>query len=100
MSDPRVFCSCAITGGMSVPGQSPAIPLTPQQIVDSAVDAHAAGAAIVHIHVREPETGRPTSDLGLFKEVLGGIGERCDVIVQPTSGGGVGMSIDERARVV
>jgi uncharacterized protein (DUF849 family) len=100
MTDRRVFCSCAITGGMSVPGQSPAIPVTPQEIVDSAVGAHAAGAAIVHIHVREPETGRPTSDLGLFKEVLAGIGERCDVIVQPTSGGGVGMSIDERARVV
>ena len=100
MTDRRVFCSCAITGGMSVPGQSPAIPVTPQEIVDSAVGAHAAGAAIVHIHVREPETGRPTSDLGLFKEVLAGIRERCDVIVQPTSGGGVGMSIDERARVV
>jgi uncharacterized protein (DUF849 family) len=100
MSDPRVFCSCAITGGMSVPGQSPAIPVTPQEIVDSAVDAHAAGAAIAHIHVREPETGRPVSDLGLFREVLAGIAERCDVIVQPTSGGGVGMSIDERARVV
>jgi 3,5-dioxohexanoate:acetyl-CoA acetone transferase len=100
MTDRRVLCSCAITGGMSVPGQSKAIPVTPQEIVDSAVDAHEAGAAIVHIHVREPETGRPTSDLGLFKEVLGGIAERCDVIVQPTSGGGVGMSIDERARVV
>jgi uncharacterized protein (DUF849 family) len=104
MSDRRVFCSCAITGGMSVPGQSAAIPVTPQDIVDSAVGAHAAGAgagaAIVHVHVREPETGRPTSDLSLFKEVLGGIAERCDVIVQPRSGGGVGMSIDERARVV
>ncbi len=100
MTDRRVLCSSAITGGMSVPGQSKAIPVTPQEIVDSAVDAHQAGAAIVHIHVREPETGRPTSDLGLFKEVLGGIAERCDVIVQPTSGGGVGMSIDERARVV
>lgn len=100
MTDRRVLCSCAITGGMSVPGQSKAIPVTPQEIVDSAVDAHEAGAAIVHIHVREPETGRPTSDLGLFKDVLGGIAERCDVIVQPTSGGGVGMSIDERARVV
>jgi uncharacterized protein (DUF849 family) len=100
MSDRRVFCSCAITGGMSVPGQSAAIPVTPEEIVESAVGAHAAGAAIVHIHVREPETGRPTSDLGLFKEVLAGIAERCDVIVQPTSGGGVGMSIDERARVV
>jgi uncharacterized protein (DUF849 family) len=96
----KVFCSCAITGGMSVPGQSAAIPVTPEQIVDSAVAANAAGAAIVHIHVREPDTGRPSADLGLFREVLTGIGERCDAIVQPTTGGGVGMTIDERARVV
>ena len=98
--DRRVFCSCAITGGMSVPGQSPAIPVRPEEIVESAVAANAAGAAIVHIHVREPSTGRPVADLELFKEVLAGIGERCDAIVQPTSGGGVGMTIDERARVV
>jgi uncharacterized protein (DUF849 family) len=100
MIDRRVLCSCAITGGMSVPGQSAAIPVTPEQIVDSAVAAHAAGAAIVHLHVREPETGKPVSDLGLFKEVIAGVGERCDAIVQPTTGGGVGMTIDERARVV
>jgi uncharacterized protein (DUF849 family) len=100
MTDPRVFCSCAITGGMSVPGQSPAIPITAEQIIDSAVAAHGAGAAIVHIHVRDPETGRPVADLGLFKEVLAGIGERCAAIVQPTTGGGVGMTIEERARVV
>jgi uncharacterized protein (DUF849 family) len=100
MTDRRVICSCAITGGMSVPGQSAAIPVTPEEIVESAVAAHAAGAAIVHLHVREPETGRPVSDLGLFKEVIGGVRERCDAIVQPTSGGGVGMTIDERARVV
>ena len=95
-----VFVSCAITGGMSVPSQSSAIPVTPEQIVQSAVDAHEAGAAIVHIHVREPSTGKPSADLGLFREVLAGIGERCDAIVQPTTGGGVGMTIDERARVV
>jgi uncharacterized protein (DUF849 family) len=100
VSDRRVFCSCAVTGGMSVPSQSAAIPVTPEQIVDSAVAANAAGAAIVHIHVREPETGKPTADLGLFEQVLAGIGERCDAIVQPTSGGGVGMTIEERARVV
>jgi uncharacterized protein (DUF849 family) len=100
MTDRRVLCSCAITGGMSVPGQSAAIPVTPAEIVDSAVAAHAAGAAVVHLHVREPETGRPVSDLGLFKEVIAGIGERCDAIVQPTTGGGVGMTIEERARVV
>ena len=50
--------------------------------------------------MRDPESGRPTADLGLFKEVLAGIAERCDAIVQPTSGGGVGMTIEERARVV
>jgi len=100
MSQSPVVCSCAITGGMSVPGQSEAIPVRPEEIVDSAVAAHAAGAGIVHIHVREPETGRPVSDLGLFREVLAGVGERCDAIVQPTTGGGVGMTIEERARVV
>jgi uncharacterized protein (DUF849 family) len=96
----KVFISCAVTGGMTVPGQSPAIPVTVEEIVDSAVDAHRAGAALVHVHVREPETGRPSADLGLFKEVLAGISERCEAIVQPTTGGGVGMTIDERARVV
>ncbi|MDQ5832941.1 MAG: 3-keto-5-aminohexanoate cleavage protein [Actinomycetota bacterium] len=100
MSLDPVFLSCAVTGGMSVPGQSQAIPVTPQEIVESAVGANAAGAAIVHLHVREPGTGKPIADLGLFKEVLAGIGERCDAIAQPTSGGGVGMTIEERARVV
>jgi uncharacterized protein (DUF849 family) len=100
VSPAPAFLSCAITGGMSVPGQSAAIPVTPEEIIDSAVRTNAAGAAIVHIHVREPETGKPTADLGLFNEVLAGIGERCSAIVQPTSGGGVGMTIEERARVV
>ena len=101
MPDPaKVFISCAITGGMSVPGQSEAIPITPAQIIDSAVEANAAGAAIVHIHVRDPETGEPSADLELFRQVLDGIGERCDAIVQPTSGGGAHMTLDERARVV
>ena len=100
MSLPPVFISCAITGGMSVPSQSAAIPVTPGEIVESAIEAHAAGAAIVHIHVRDPATGRPSADLGLFREVLAGIREGCDAIAQPTSGGGVGMTIEERARVV
>ena len=95
-----LIISCAITGGMTVPGQSAAIPVTPAQIVDSAVAAAEAGAAIVHVHVRDPETGRPTADLDLFGEVLAGIGRRCDAIVQPTTGGGVGMTIEQRAMVL
>jgi uncharacterized protein (DUF849 family) len=96
----EVIISAAITGGMTVPTQSKAIPVTPQEIIESAVGAYEAGAAIVHIHVREPETGRPSSDLGLFREVLTGIKERCPVIVQPTTGGGQGMTIEERAAVL
>ena len=96
----KVFISCAVTGGMTVPGQSPAIPVTVDEIVDSALSAHAAGAAIVHIHARDPASGRPSADLGLFQEILARIGEGCDAIVQPTTGGGVGMTIEERARVV
>jgi uncharacterized protein (DUF849 family) len=96
----KAFISCAITGGMTVPGQSAAIPVTVEEIVDSAVAAHEAGAAIVHVHVRDPETGKPSAELGLFEEVIAGIRDRCSAIVQPTTGGGVGMTIDERARVL
>jgi uncharacterized protein (DUF849 family) len=96
----KAFISCAITGGMTVPGQSSAIPVTVEEIVDSAVAAHEAGAAIVHVHVRDPATGRPSAELGLFEEVIAGIRDRCNAIVQPTTGGGVGMTIEERARVL
>lgn len=98
--DDEVIISAAITGGMTVPTQSAAIPVTPEEIVDSAVGAYEAGAAIVHIHVRDPETGRPSSDLELFREVLDGIKRRCPVIVQPTTGGGQGMTLEERAAVL
>jgi len=96
----KVIISAAITGGMTVPGQSEAIPITPEEIVESAVGAHEAGAAIVHLHVREPETGKPSSSLELFREVVSGIKERCGVIVQPTTGGGKGMTLEERAAVL
>jgi uncharacterized protein (DUF849 family) len=100
MDPGKVIISAAITGGMTVPTQSSAIPVTPEEIIDSAVGAHEAGATLVHIHVRDPETGKPSSDLGLFREVLTGIKERCDVIIQPTTGGGQGMTIEERAAVL
>ncbi len=96
----KVIISCAITGGMTVPGQSASIPITPDQIVESALEAHRAGASILHLHVRDPKDGRPIADPELFLEVTSSIREQCDAIVQPTTGGGVGMSIDERARVL
>lgn len=96
----KVVVTCAVTGGMTVPSQSEAIPVTPAEIVDDAVAAHEAGAAVIHIHVRDPRTGRPVADLDLFEEVLQGISARCDAVLQPTTGGGVGMSIEERAAVL
>jgi uncharacterized protein (DUF849 family) len=94
-----VIITAAITGSMTVPSQSPNIPITPEEIAKSAVAAHEAGAAVVHIHARE-EDGRPSSREELFKDAYHLIASSCEVIVQPTTGGGVGMSIEERCNVV
>ena len=100
MDSSRVVITCALTGGMTVPTQSKAIPVTVEEIVTAGVEAWEAGAAVLHIHVREPDTGRPSADLDLFAQVLSGLRERCDAILQPTTGGGVGMSITERGAVL
>jgi uncharacterized protein (DUF849 family) len=92
--------TAAITGAVHTPTMSPHLPITPEQIADEAVGAAEAGAAMGHIHVRDPETGRPTSDLGLFRKVLSDIRDRSDVIVNTTTGGGFGMTLQERLMVV
>jgi uncharacterized protein (DUF849 family) len=99
MSD-KVIITCALTGGMTVPAQSSAIPITVEQIVEAGARAAEAGAAVLHLHVREESTGRPVQDIELFERVLAGLGERTDAILQPTTGGGRGMTIAERAAVV
>jgi uncharacterized protein (DUF849 family) len=92
----KVIISCAVTGSIHTPSMSPYLPVTPQQIIDSAVGAAEAGAAILHLHARDPETGRPTQDTKLFGQILPGIAERCDAILNVTTGAGLGMSLDER----
>jgi uncharacterized protein (DUF849 family) len=92
--------TAAITGAVHTPTMSPYLPITPKQIADEAVGAAEAGAAMVHIHVRDPETGKPTSDAGLFRQVLSDISDRSDVIVNTTTGGGFGMTLQERLMVV
>jgi uncharacterized protein (DUF849 family) len=66
----KVIITCAITGNLTKPEQSPYLPITPQQIADSALEATEAGAAIVHIHVRDPETGRPSMSIDLYRDVM------------------------------
>ena len=92
----KVIVSCAVTGAVHVPSQSPYLPLTPQQIGDSAVGAAEAGAAILHLHARRPDNGRPSPDPDLFMQFLPGIKERTNAVVNITTGGGQGMTLEQR----
>nr|WP_295469298.1 3-keto-5-aminohexanoate cleavage protein [Mesorhizobium sp.] len=92
----KVIISCAITGSIHTPSMSPYLPVTPEQIADQAIAAAEAGAAILHLHARVPETGRPTQDPAQFAKFLPSIKERTDAIVNITTGGGLGMTLDER----
>ncbi len=95
MSRP-VIISCAVTGSGDTTGQSPFVPVTPKQIADDALAAHAAGAAVVHIHVRNPETGGPSRELALYRDVVDRIrAARTEVILNLTTGIGARFSPDE-----
>lgn len=96
----QLIITAAITGAATVPSLTPYLPITPEQIAESAIEAASAGAAIVHIHARRPEDGLPSSDPEHFREILNRIKEESDVVVCITTGGGVGMTVEERARVV
>ena len=81
--------TCAITGNLTKPEQTPHLPITPEQIADSALEAARAGAAQVHIHVRDPQTGRPSMDVGLYDEVIRRIrAQNREVIINLTTGPG------------
>ena len=85
----EVFITCAVTGSGDTTGKSDKVPVTPAQIADSAIEAACAGAAVVHCHVRDPETGKPSRDPGLFREVTDRIREsETDVVLNLTAGMG------------
>ncbi len=98
MATPRrpVIITCAITGAIHTPTMTPYLPVTPQQIADEAVAAAAAGAAIIHLHARDPRDGRPSAAPALFQEFLPDIRRRCDAVLGITTGGGQNMSVQER----
>ena len=92
----KVIITCAITGSIHTPSMSPHIPVTPKEIADAAIEAHAAGASIVHLHARDPVDGRPSQDVALFKQFLPDIKQACDVVINLTTGGASTMPIEER----
>jgi len=91
-----VIVTCAVTGSIHTPTMSPHLPVTAEEIGQAVVDAAAAGAAIVHLHAREPETGRPSQDPALFERFLPRIRAESDVVVNITTGGAATMTVEER----
>ncbi len=96
----KLIITAAITGSVHIPTQTPYLPLTPREIADESVRSAEAGAAIVHIHARDPKDGKPCSDLEIFREIVASIKERSDVVICISTGGGAGMSIEERTKTI
>jgi uncharacterized protein (DUF849 family) len=96
----KLIITAALTGNITLPTQTPYLPLTPQQIIDEAVRAANAGAASVHIHGRDPKTARPTTEPVVYREIATGIKARSNVIVCVTTGGTADMTPAQRAQVV
>jgi len=92
----KVIITCAVTGSIHTPSMSPHIPITASEIADAAIGAAEAGAAIVHLHARDPETGQPTPDPAMYARFLPEIHAATDAVINITTGGGHGMSVDER----
>jgi len=85
-----------VTGSIHTPSMSPHLPITPDEIAQAAIEAVKAGAAIVHLHARDPKDGRPTQDPALFKQFAQKIKSACDGVINFTTGGAPTMSVDER----
>jgi uncharacterized protein (DUF849 family) len=95
-SSRKVIITCAVTGAIHTPSMSPYLPVTPKEIADAAVAAAEAGAAIVHLHARDPVDGRPTQDPKYFLEFAPEIARRSDVVINFTTGGAPTMLVEER----
>lgn len=93
---PKIILTCAVTGAIHTPTMSDALPITPQQIAAQSVEAARAGAAILHLHTRNPATGEPSPDVGLYREALAGITGQTDAICNITTGGSPRMTVEDR----
>jgi len=92
----KIILSCAVTGSVHTPTMSEYLPISPTQIVDSAIEAAEAGAAIVHLHARQAEDGKPTGDPAVFREICSAVAGRTNAIINITTGGSSNMTIEER----
>jgi uncharacterized protein (DUF849 family) len=93
---PKVIITCAVTGGIHTPTMSDALPYKPEDIASQAIDAARAGAAILHLHARDPKDGRPTPDPDVFMQFLPRIKVATDAVINVTTGGGLNMTVEQR----
>src|SRR5262245_40502988 len=93
---PKVVVTCSVTGAIHTPTMSHLLPIKPEQMPESAIRAARAGAAIVHLHARDPHDGRPTQDPDVFRRFLPAIAGACDVVVNITTGGSQTMTVEHR----
>ena len=91
-----VIITCAVTGSVHTPSMSPHLPVTPGEIAEQAIEAAEAGAAILHLHARDPKDGRPSPDPAVFGQFLPRIKQSCDAVVNITTGGGSTMTVEQR----
>jgi uncharacterized protein (DUF849 family) len=92
----HIIITCAVTGGVHTPTMSDALPITPNQIAEQAIEAAEAGASVLHLHARDPATGKPTADPAVFMQFLPRIRQATDAVVNITTGGGAGMTLEQR----
>jgi uncharacterized protein (DUF849 family) len=92
----KVIITCAVTGSVHTPSMTPYLPITPDDIARESIEAAEAGAAIIHLHARDPKDGRPTPDPDVFMQFLPRIKQTTDAVVNITTGGSLGMSIEDR----
>jgi uncharacterized protein (DUF849 family) len=97
-SDDKVIITCAVTGAIHTPSMSPFLPVTPEEIADAAVGAAQAGAAIIHLHARDPQTGKPDQTPQAFSRFLPRIKQATDAVVNLTTGGAPYMTVEERIK--
>jgi 3,5-dioxohexanoate:acetyl-CoA acetone transferase len=92
----KVIITCAVTGSVHTPTMTPYLPITPDDIARESIAASEAGAAIIHLHARNPKDGSPTPDPNVFMQFLPRIKQNCDSVINITTGGSLGMSIEDR----
>jgi uncharacterized protein (DUF849 family) len=96
MASQKVIITCAVTGSIHTPTMSPYLPLTPDEVAKDAIAAAEAGASILHLHARDPKDGRPTPDPNVFMQFLPRIKQQSDAVINITTGGGQGMTVQDR----